>query len=72
MSYKCDNCYKKLTEKSFLENHIEKNHMKCSTCKTVFPTITTLNTHITAVHDNLKIKQQIEKEPSLKMRKIQR
>ena len=47
-------------------------NMKNITCKKLFPTINSLNTHITAVHDNLKLKPKLEKEPSLKMRKMHR
>ena len=71
-SYKCDNCNKKFTEKNMLENHIALDHIKCSICKKVFPTISSLNIHITAVHDNLKMKHNIEREPSLKNHKIRR
>ena len=71
-SFKCDNCNKKFTEKNLLENHILKEHIRCSDCKKVFPSITTLNIHITAVHDNLTMKHDLEREPSLKNHKIRK
>ena len=71
-SYKCDNCNKKFTEKNTLEHHIAQDHIKCSICQKVFPTISSLNIHITAVHDNLKMKHKLEREPSLKNHKIKR
>ena len=58
-----DNCIEKLANKTNLENHIIKEHLTCTLCMKIFPTITKLNNHITAVHDKLKSKHQIEKEP---------
>ena len=69
-TYKCDNCNEKLATKVELENHISKEHITCTLCKKIFPTITSLNIHITAVHDKLKTKHQIEKEPSLRTNKF--
>ena len=71
-TYKCDNCNEKLVNKINLENHISKEHITCNLCMKIFLTITSLNIHITAVHDKLKTKHQIEKEPSLRTKKLQR
>ena len=71
-SYKCDNCSKKFTEKCSIENHVEKDRMKFLNCLQVFPTINSLNIHINAAHDKVIIRHNIEREPSLKLRKIQR
>ena len=71
-TYKCDNCNEKLVNKINLENHISKEHITCNLCMKIFPTITSLNIHITAVHDKLKTKHQIEKEPSFRTKKVQR
>ena len=61
-AYKCDYCNEKLVNKNNLENHISKEHITCNLCMEIFPTITSLNTHITAVHDKLKIKHKIKKK----------
>ena len=68
--YKCDNCNKKLEDKTKLKYHITKEHIACNICLKIYPTIKSLNIHITAVHDNLTTKHQIEKEPSLRIRKV--
>ena len=70
--YKCDNCDEIISNKTNLENHIRKEQITCTLCMKIFPTITSLNIHITAVHDKLKTKHQIEKEPSLRTKKLQR
>ena len=36
--------------------------MTCSRCDKIFPTITSLKIHITAIHDKLKPKHDIERE----------
>ena len=46
--YKYDNCHQKLDNKLKLKYHITKEHITCDTCFTIFPTITSLNIHITA------------------------
>ena len=71
-TYKCDNCNEKLDDKLKLKYHITKEHIACATCFKIFPTISSLNIHITAVHDKLITKHQIEKEPSLRQKKVQR
>ena len=71
-TYKCDNCNEKLDYKSNFENHINKEHIICNLCTKILPTITSLNIHITAVHDKLKTNHQIEKEPSWRTKKLQR
>ena len=71
-TYKCDNCYEKFANKINLENHISKEHITCNLCMKIFPIITSLNIHITAVYDKLKTKHQIEKEPTFRTKKVQR
>ena len=68
--YKCNNCYEKLGDKNKLKYHITKEHIACNICLKIFPTIKSLNIHITAVHDNLITKHQVEKEPSLRIKKV--
>ena len=68
--YKCDNCNEKLGDKSKLKYHITKKHIACNICLKINPTIKSLNIHITAVHENLITKHQIEKEPSLRIKKV--
>ena len=46
--YKCDNCNEKHTDKVKIKCHITKEHISCATCLKVFPTIYSLNIHITA------------------------
>ena len=70
--YKCDNCNEKLDDKLKLKYHITKEHIACTICLKIFPTITSLNIHITAVHDQLITKHQIEKEPSYRQKKVQK
>ena len=79
--YKCDNCNEKLDDKLKLKYHIIKEHMLyhiikehmlCAICLKIFPTITSLNIHITAVHDQLITKHQIDKEPSYRQKKFQK
>jgi hypothetical protein len=70
--YKCENCDEKLENKNKLKHHINKEHITCSLCEKVYPTITSLNNHITAVHDKLKPKHNIEREPSLRIHKVKR
>ena len=70
--YKCDNCNEKFDDKPKLKYHITKEHIGCTICQKIFPTITSLNNHITAVHDKLNTKHQIEKEPSLRLKKVQK
>ena len=53
-TYKCDNFNKKLAKQTDFKNHISKEHITCTLCKKIFPTITSLNIHITAVNDKLK------------------
>ena len=67
--YKCDNCSEKMENRSLLKQHINKEHITCSRCVKVFPTITSLNNHITAIHDKLKPKHDIERDPSLRVHK---
>ena len=67
--YKCDNCNKKLEDKSKLKYHITKEHIECNTYLTIFPTIKSLNIHIPEVHDNLITKHQLKKEQSLRIKK---
>ena len=68
--YKCDNCNEKLEDKSKLKYHNTKEHIASNICLKIFPTITSLNIHITAVHDNLITNHQIDKEPSLRIMKV--
>ena len=68
--YKCDNCEEKHNTKSKLKYHITKGHITCTICLKIFPTIQSLNIHITAVHDKLKTKHHIEEEPSLRNKKV--
>ena len=70
--YNCDNCNEKLDDKINLKYHIMKEHIACATCFKIYPTISSLNIHITAVHDKIITKHQIEKEPSLRQKKVQR
>ena len=70
--YKYDNYNKKITEKNVLEQHKANEQIKCSICPKLFPTITSLNIHITAVHDDLKVKHKLEREPILKNHKIRK
>ena len=49
--YKCDNCNVKY--------HITKEHIAFATCFNIFPTLSSLNIHITAVHDKLITKHPI-------------
>ena len=67
--YKCDNCNEKMENRNVLKQHINKEHITCSLCDKVFPSITSLNNHITAIHDKLKPKHDIEREPSLRVHK---
>ena len=68
--YKCDNCNEKLGDKTKLKYHITKEHIACNICFKIYPTIKSLNIHITGVHDNITTKHQIEKEPSLRIKKV--
>ena len=70
--YKCGNCNEKFDDKPKLKYHITKKHIACTICLKTFPTITSLNTHITAVNDKLKLKHQIEKEPSYRQKKVKK
>ena len=67
--FKCDNCDNQFEDKNYLNLYIKKYHINCSVCQKVFPTITSLNTHITAVHDKITVKHQIEKDSSLRIQK---
>ena len=69
--YKCDNCNEKHDNKIKLKCHITKEHILCATCLKIFQTISSLNIHITAVHDKLITKHQIKKEPSYNQKKVQ-
>ena len=44
----------------------QTKNIACATC----PTISSLNIHITAVHAELITKNQIEKEPSYRQKKV--
>ena len=57
--YECDNCNEKLDDKLKLKYHITKEHIACATCFNIFPTLSSLNIHITAVHDKLITKHPI-------------
>ena len=70
--YKCDNCNEKMKNRNVLKQHINKEHITCSLCDKVFPSITSLNNHITAIHDKLKPKHDIEREPSLRVHKVKK
>ena len=69
---KCDNCNEKGENRNVLKQHINKEHITCSLCDKVFPSITSLNNHITAIHDKLKPKHDIEREPSLRVHKAKK
>ena len=69
---KFDNCNEKHGDKVKLKCHITKEHISCATCPKIFPTISSLNIHITAIHDKLITKHQIEKEPSYRQKKFQK
>ena len=71
-TYKCDNCDEKIANKTNIENHINREQITCNLCMKILPTITSLNIHITAVHDKLKKAHQIEKRPCLRTKKFQR
>ena len=60
------------TKKNALEQYVTNDHIKYTICTKKFPTTTSLNIHITAVHDDLKVKHKLEREPSLKNHKIRR
>ena len=68
--YKCDNCNEKLDNKTKLIYRITKEYIACNICLKIYPTIKSLNIHIIAVHDNLTTKHQIEKKPSLRIKKV--
>ena len=70
--YKCDNCNEKLDDKQKLNYCITKEHICCAICIKIFPTITSLNIHITAVHTQLNKKHQIEKQTSYRQKKVQK
>jgi hypothetical protein len=70
--YKCDNCNEKLDDKPKLKYHIMKEHIACAICLKIFPTRTSLNIHITAVHEQLITKHQIDKEPSYRQKTFQK
>ena len=70
--YKCDNCNEKLDDKQKLKYHTTKENIACAICLKIFPTITSFNIHITAVHDQLIPKHQIDKEPSYRQKKFQK
>lgn len=55
-----------------LKKHINIEHVTCSRCDKVFTTITSMNNHIKAIHDKLKLKHDIERKPSLKVHKAKR
>ena len=38
-TYKCDNCNKKLANKTNLENSINKEYITCNRCMKILPTI---------------------------------
>ena len=67
--FKCDNCGNQFEEKNYLNFHITRDHINFSVCQKVFPTITSLNTHITSVHDKITVKHQIEKDSTLRIQK---
>ena len=67
--YKCDNCNEKLEDKTKLKYHIIKEHIACNICLKVYPTIKSLNIHITAVRGNITINHHIEKEATLRAKK---
>ena len=67
------NCNETMENRNIQKQHKNKENLGCSLCDTVFPTITSLNKHITAVHDKLKPKHNIvEREPSLRVHKVKR
>ena len=68
-TYKCDSCIEKLANKTNLENYLNKEHKPCNLCMKILPTITSLNIHITAVHDKLKTKHQIGKRTQFERKK---
>ena len=70
--FKCDNCDETFWEKLQLGQHITKEHTSCSLCKKVYPDSTSLNYHVTAVHNKLKMKHDIERESSLRIHKVKR
>ena len=70
--FKCDNCDETFWEKMQLGQHITKDHTSCSLCKKVYPDSTSLNYHVTAVHNKLKMKHDIERESSLRIHKVKR
>ena len=79
--YKSDNCDEVFSENSKISNlpgkfrlglHVKRNHKICSNCKKIFPDKKSLAYHITAVHDKVKTKHQIEKEPSMTNHKIKK
>ena len=61
--FECDIFDNKFEDKNNLNLHIAKDHVICSVCQQVFPTITSLNRHKTAVHDNITVKHQVQKTP---------
>ena len=67
--FKSDNCDNQFEDKNYLNLHITKDHINCSVCRKVFQKITSLNTHITAVHDKITVKHQIKKDSSLRIQK---
>ena len=68
--YKCDNCNEKLEDKTKFEYHLTKEHIAYNICLKIYPTIKSLNIHITAIHDNITANHQIQKEHRLRIKKV--
>ena len=64
----CDNCNEKLDNKLKFKYHITNDHIACAICLKIYPIITLLKIHITAVNDKLITKHPIEKEPSYRQK----
>ena len=57
--YKCDTCDQQHSEKNKFKSPYKKDHINCPLCKKIFQTISSLNVHITAVHDKITVNHQL-------------